>query len=207
MRHVTRWCKDEILGEMASNADMETMYAFKRLDVKYDLKGNWILERCQQLRLGFGNMHRRSRERNGSASSSTWKAFNDSLIGPEGVIALEARSIVLKNHPKEGVVVGVSNEVLQPSHYIDLNIPIVVEQEWLSGTLPKMEVVGAGLGDGLLSQDSDPFNLLPIIEAVMRGGAKGSREEDDETLEIFDEGLYCVKKNPRSKMDQAEPTY
>lgn len=50
-----------------------------------------------------------------------------------------------------------------------------MEQEGRSATLAEMDVVGtsigAGIRDGLLSQDSDLFNLLPIIEAVTKGKA------------------------------------
>lgn len=93
------------------------------------------------------------------------------------------------------------SEVVQPSHDIDLNIYIVMEQDDRSVILPEMDMVGAGIGDRLLSQDSNLFNLLPIIEAVTRGGAKKSREEDDQNVEIVDEGLYHVKKNPKTRMD------
>lgn len=78
---------------------------------------------------------------------------------------------------------------------------------WAIRYITKYEGDGAGLGDGLLSQDSDPFNLLLIIEAVTRGGAKRSRDEDNETVEIFNEGLYRVNKNSRFGMDQVEATY
>lgn len=32
--HVTRWCKDEMLGEMATREETEVMYAFKGLDAE-----------------------------------------------------------------------------------------------------------------------------------------------------------------------------
>lgn len=63
------------------------------------------------------------------------------------------------------------------------------------------------MGEGLLSQYSDPFNLVPIIEAIKKEGTKRSLEEEAESVESYEEGLYRVKKNPRSGMDQAEATY
>lgn len=41
VRHVTRCCKSEILGEEALEVDTDALYAFKRLDAKYNLRGNW----------------------------------------------------------------------------------------------------------------------------------------------------------------------
>ncbi|KAM1271566.1 hypothetical protein ACFX2I_032473 [Malus domestica] len=82
-----------------------------------------------------------------------------------------------------------------------------MEKEGQLTTLAEMDVVGSGVGDWLLSQDSDPFNLLPIIKAVTRGKAKRSRENDDEHVVIVEEGLSRMKKNPRSGKDQAKTTY
>ncbi|KAB2622222.1 hypothetical protein D8674_024404 [Pyrus ussuriensis x Pyrus communis] len=85
MGHVTRWCKEETLGERASVEDVKAI--------------------GQHMKSRLGKMYSSARRRNGSASSLSWRRQFD------------------------------------------------------------------GIKDGLLSQDSDPFNLLPIIEAVMRGRA------------------------------------
>ncbi|KAB2635890.1 hypothetical protein D8674_026424 [Pyrus ussuriensis x Pyrus communis] len=139
-RHVTRWCKDKILGEMASNTDIKAMYAFKGLDAKYDLRGNCAGVDQHECRA-------REAEENERQRLERKKAFDAGLIGP------------------------------------------------------------GGLGDRLLSQDSYPFNLLPVIKAITKGGAKRSHGEDDEIVEIFDEGLYRVKKNPKSGIYQTKATY
>lgn len=57
----------------------------------------------------------------------------------------------------------------------------------------------------MLSQDSDPFNLLPIIEAVSKGGLKRSKEAEYEDLGVCGEDL-CVNKAKRSAWDQTEAT-
>lgn len=41
--HVTRWCKAERLGNEASEVDVEALFAFKRLDAEYDLRGNYFV--------------------------------------------------------------------------------------------------------------------------------------------------------------------
>lgn len=70
--HVTKWCKAERLGDEASEVDMEALYAFKGLDAKYDLRGNWFLRRRD------GQMG--TRGKNGSSSSSSWRR-NDNVDG------------------------------------------------------------------------------------------------------------------------------
>lgn len=102
---------------------------------------------------------------------------------------------------------GDSDESLQISHAFDLNVPIVVKQEGFLDSLPTTRGEGASLGEGLLSQDSDPFNLVPIIKAITKGGTKRGCEEKAESIESYEEGLHCVKKNTRSGIDQAEATY
>ncbi|KAM1090528.1 hypothetical protein ACFX19_018349 [Malus domestica] len=72
---------------------------------------------------------------------------------------------------------------------------------------PKKDGAHGDLGASLLSQDSDLFNLLLIIEAVSQGEMKMNREEDGEELEVFEEGLTLVNKIQRFGMDQAEATY
>lgn len=56
--HVTQWCKEETLGEMATTKDMKAMYAFNGLDMKFDLWGNWLAGRGHQLRQGLGDMYK-----------------------------------------------------------------------------------------------------------------------------------------------------
>lgn len=56
--HVTRRCKNELLREMTTNEEDEAMYAFKGLDAKYDLRGNWFMGRGQQVRSGSGDMQK-----------------------------------------------------------------------------------------------------------------------------------------------------
>ena len=91
------------------------------------------------------------------------------------MVAPEAGLIVLLNHPEDGVAVRDSEEGLPLSHAFDLNIQVVVDQDdHHSDSLPVMGEVGAGGGQSQLSRDSDLFNLLPIIEAVTRGGTKRS---------------------------------
>lgn len=60
---------------------------------------------------------------------------------------------------------------------------------------------------GVLSQDSDPFNLLPIIEAVSRGGMKRTREEEGDVMAVIEDGLNHVHKTQHSVIDQAEAIY
>lgn len=111
------------------------------------------------------------------------------------------------NHLEKVVTNGKTTEVLQPSRDIDINMPIVEVHDDVSEMAHERDGVDGDLGAGLLSQDSDPFNLLPIIEAVSRGGMKRHRDEDDEELEVFEEGLTRVNKIQRSGVDQAEVTY
>lgn len=58
------------------------------------------------------------------------RAFDAEFIGRKGgVIVPEVGLIVLEDHPNEGMVEGRMSEVVQPSHVIDLNILMVMEQE------------------------------------------------------------------------------
>ncbi|KAM1060772.1 hypothetical protein ACFX2B_025121 [Malus domestica] len=83
----------------------------------------------------------------------------------------------------------------------------MLEHENRPGTVIESEVVGAGTVGGSLSQDSDPFNLLPIIKAVSKYGAKRSREDDDDAqMVIATDGLARMNKNPRSRRDHDEAT-
>lgn len=84
------------------------------------------------------------------------------------MVAPEAGPIVLLTHIGEGGVVEDSDESLETSHAFDLNVPIVVEHDWFPDPLPVTGGDGDILGVGFLSQDSDPFDLLPIIEAVTK---------------------------------------
>ena len=114
---------------------------------------------------------------------------------------------MLEEPPDEAVVVERGSENLVNS-VIDLNLPVVVDQEDRINSLVAEEVVGVGSGVGLASQDYDPFNLLPIIEAVSRGGLKRRRGDDVvEHVKPIEDGLYRVKKNPRFGRDPAETTY
>lgn len=74
------------------------------------------------------------------------KAFDTGLIGPGDVVAPEAGPIVLMNHPEERGVMGDSDESLQIIHAFDHNVPIVVEQEGLSDSLPVMGRRGCKFG-------------------------------------------------------------
>ncbi|KAM1493527.1 hypothetical protein PS1_025675 [Malus domestica] len=83
----------------------------------------------------------------------------------------------------------------------------MLERENHPGTVIESEVVGAGTVGGSLSQDSDPFNLLPIIKAISTDGAKRSREDDDDAqMVIAANGLARMNKNPKSRRDYAEAT-
>ncbi|CAN6581160.1 unnamed protein product [Malus baccata var. baccata] len=107
---------------------------------------------------------------------------NKGLIGPGGVIAPGVEIIELVSHPEEFEGNGEIIEVVQQERDIDLNIPILeVRKEEFARVLG-----GPGAGGGVeqrsLSQDSDPFNHLPIIEAVSRGRLKRIRDDDQDTL-------------------------
>ena len=129
------------------------------------------------------------------------QAFDAGLIGPGGVVPLEAGPITLMDHPdKRWVVV---------SHASDLNIPVVGERKGLTVHPAVMEGEGVNLGEGIGSQDSDPFDLLPIIEAVTKGGTKRRREEREEVVEsadLYENGSYQLKKYSRSGVDYADAT-
>lgn len=43
--YITRWRKAELLGEGASEVNTESLFAFKGLDVAYDLRGNYLAGR------------------------------------------------------------------------------------------------------------------------------------------------------------------
>lgn len=58
MRHVTRCCKSEILGEEASEVDTKVLYAFKGLDKEYDLRGNCLGGRTSLLGQRVDDVHR-----------------------------------------------------------------------------------------------------------------------------------------------------
>lgn len=77
----------------------------------------------------------------------------------------------------------------------------------VSGMDHASDGIARGLGERLTSQDSDPFNLLPIIESVSRGGIKRNREDDGCEFEEFEEGGTRVNKIQRSSSDQARTTY
>lgn len=60
--HVTRWCKEERLGEDTTEIDVEALFAFKGLDAEYDLRGNCLV--------GKRDGQRGQRGRGGSSLSS-----------------------------------------------------------------------------------------------------------------------------------------
>lgn len=96
------------------------------------------------------------------------RTFDVGLIGSSGIIAPGAGMIKLVSHLEEFEGNGESTEVVQQSKDIDLNMLILeVVEEW-SKRASGWYSVDEGVEQGLLSQDSDPFNLLPIIEAVSR---------------------------------------
>ncbi|RXI02305.1 hypothetical protein DVH24_026835 [Malus domestica] len=107
---------------------------------------------------------------------------NKGLIGPSGVIAPGVEIIELVSHPEEFEGNGEIIEVVQQERDIDLNIPILeVGKEEFARVL-RGPGAGGGVEQGSLSQDSDPFNPLPIIEAVSRGRLKRIRDDDQDTL-------------------------
>ncbi|KAM1467363.1 hypothetical protein ACFX2I_032474 [Malus domestica] len=90
MGHVTRWCKEKTLGERASTEDMEAMYAFKGLDTERQFYGAGVVQQELQAR----KAEEREQQR-----LTCERAFDAGLIGPKVVIAPEAGSIVLEDHP------------------------------------------------------------------------------------------------------------
>ncbi|KAB2626693.1 hypothetical protein D8674_020311 [Pyrus ussuriensis x Pyrus communis] len=95
------------------------------------------------------------------------------LFGPGGIIAPSAGMIELVSHLEEFKGNEEHTEVVQQSIDIDLNMSIMEGVEEGSVRAPKGYGVDGGVEQRLLSQDSDPFNLLPIIEAISRKGRKG----------------------------------
>lgn len=82
------------------------------------------------------------------------------------MVAVKARSIMLQEPPDETVVESGMIEGARASHVFYLNIPVVLESKDRPANLVVSKLMGEGAVDGLGSQDSDPFNLLPIIETV-----------------------------------------
>ncbi|RXH87634.1 hypothetical protein DVH24_034534 [Malus domestica] len=152
VEHVTQWCKVEKLGEEASEDSLGGVDPHGRRAVEAEEKEHQRVERE--------------------------KAFDASFIGLGGSITPETGMIVLENHPEKLIANGESTEVMQPSHNIDLNIPIVVEHDGFHDRTPERE-----------------------------GGMKRSREDDGTNLEVIEEDLTCAYKIPRFGRDQAEATY
>lgn len=71
------------------------------------------------------------------------QAFDAGLIGLGGVVAPEAGTITLLDHPDERVVVV--------SYAFDLNVPVMVEHGGLTGSYPVTEGEEANLSVGLVS--------------------------------------------------------
>lgn len=101
------------------------------------------------------------------------RAFDAGLFGPGGIIAPSAGMIELVSHLEEFKGNEEHTEVVQQSIDIDLNMSIMEGVEEGSVRAPKGYGVDGGVEQRLLSQDSDPFNLFPIIEAISRKGRKG----------------------------------
>lgn len=64
--------------------------------------------------------------------------------------------------------IGENTKVMQPNRDIDLNIPIMEVNSDVSGRNHVSDGISRGLGEELTSQDSNLFNLLLIIEAVLK---------------------------------------
>ncbi|KAM1398236.1 hypothetical protein ACFX2I_015707 [Malus domestica] len=228
MGHVTQWCKSHRIGEDASGVEVEALIAFKGLDAKYDLRGNWFMAKGGGLqRLGglsasnissngghynvsggdVGGSRAQEEEVKESQRVERERAFDAGLIGPSGVIAPAAGLIELVSHPDELEGNGESFEVIPQVRNIDLNMPLV------EGITEKVERihgesdVGGGGEQRSLSQDSDPFNLLPIIEVVSTERLKRSREDEEDAFIVAEDGLAHMHKIQRSIVDLAETTY
>ncbi|KAB2623921.1 hypothetical protein D8674_037874 [Pyrus ussuriensis x Pyrus communis] len=193
-----QWCKMERFRDKASEIDIEVLYTFKRLNAEYDLRGNSIM--------GRGNGQIEARGKNGSSSLSLGRCY-DRLIDRGDSIAPEAGRIELLSHLDLIKVIGESTKVIQPNRDIDLNIPIMEVNSDVSGRNHVSDGIARGLGEGLTSQDSNLFNLLLIIEAVLRGGMKNNREDDGCEFKEFEECGTRVNKIQRSGSDQAGATY
>ncbi|KAB2628840.1 hypothetical protein D8674_033635 [Pyrus ussuriensis x Pyrus communis] len=113
----------------------------------------------------------------------------------DGRDCIGAGSIELVSHLEEIEGNGESNEVVQPSRDIDLNMPFVGNTKKVLDSLRGRDSIDRDVDHGVLSQDSDPFNLIPIIEA------------EDDVMAVIEDGLNRVHKNQWSIMDQAEATY
>ncbi|XP_070672186.1 uncharacterized protein [Malus domestica] len=199
--HVTRWSKEERMGDEASDVEMGDLVAFKGLDADYDLRGN-----CLGVKKGGQRGQMGRSEENERRRLEREKAFDAGLIGPGRFVTLGVGSVELLCHPE--VVAGISENppMLQQSKDIDLNIPIMeVVEEGLAWALGRYGVEG-DVGQDIASQDSDPFNLLPIIEAVSKGRMKRGREAEEEDVAVLDDGFARGHKIQRSITDQTEAT-
>lgn len=100
------------------------------------------------------------------------KAYDVGLIGPGGMIVDGAVDVVLHIMPKEDERINFVCVSQENGKEIDLNIEAQLgegEQGDLDGTVESVVYAeGEGMGGGLEIMEDDPFDLVPIIEAVMK---------------------------------------
>ncbi|RXH80301.1 hypothetical protein DVH24_041448 [Malus domestica] len=128
------------------------------------------------------------------------------LLGTIVKVDKDDGTIEFVNHPEEVEVNGESIEMLQPSRDIDLNMPIVGANDEVSEGVLGRDSVDGDMDQGLLYQDSDSFNLFPIIEVVSKDEMKKIWEDAGDDQAVLEDGLTHVHKIQRFVVDQAEAT-
>lgn len=121
--------------------------------------------------ISLGEEIRRQREEDEKARKVWEKAYDVGLIGPRKVITDGAVNVVLKTMPKEDKRVNMVCVLQETGREIDLNVEVQLREGInFRGVKEGIDNDGVGgvMGWGGGVREDDPFELDPIIEAVMK---------------------------------------
>ncbi|KAM1745806.1 hypothetical protein ACFX11_012503 [Malus domestica] len=139
-------------------------------------------------------------------------AFDAGLIGPEGVVATGIANVVLYDMQEQEESLNMVSGLSGTEQGFDLNVlPFVVEGKECGQTDRELEVTDQVGGDASSKEDQvmgdDPFDLAPIIEAVMNEHKRKKRVHHEVE---YSESELCVEpvhtKPRRSFAIEAEET-
>ncbi|KAM2534613.1 hypothetical protein TB1_020309 [Malus domestica] len=136
-------------------------------------KPRWSSSNLSKGRLNLADKIRQQRQEEEDARKAREVAFDTGLIGPGGVIAEGAEHVILHEIPEQeihGNLPGVSYETGQS---FDLNSEPINIDGTGDGIIDSGEEAGRlesadGTDVNGMGMEDDPFQLAPIIEAVMK---------------------------------------
>ncbi|KAM2567063.1 hypothetical protein TB1_009489 [Malus domestica] len=130
-------------------------------------------------------------------------AFDAGLIGPGGVMAEEARHIILKELPEHDDRLYEASKPKESGIGIDLNVELQIadttEGDVVNGRGRQNQQGSENdVTKDMETMEDDPFELTPIIEAVMRETKGKKRQFQD--VEHEDTGEVWVQKMSKQRL-------